>query len=412
MPYKILPEEPKPNSLNAESIHRLPAQALKSAASSIAGFPGDLASLPYAGTNKLVTALGGENVPYEESFLGKALPTSETLSKGIEKDVPYLKPKNKVEQFVGDVVGDATSLFIPGKAIAKAGLRGTSALKSFATSLGANSAGDFVSDITGDPQKGAYTKMGTMFLLSALNKPKVQKEIGDLYKKADDLLPKDAIVSTRHLEKDLTGLKDRILQGRGAQDLAPSEKFVIDEADKILRQIDLGEANVNTLKAGLRSLNENLTKTVYEAPDKATRTRARSLATQINRSVNNTLAEYGKENPEWYKAHKGASEAFGTLAQSNFLSNYIKNNLKDLPIGAHLLHALGITSGAAGGIVPYQSAKILYRISKSPELAKHYARVVSSASSENAPLMRKELVKLDEELKKEESKGSRYKLLD
>lgn len=412
MAYKILPEEPKPRQLNAESIHRLPAQALKGASTSAVGLPGDILSLPYAGVNKLVSSLGGENVPYEQSLIGKALPTSETLSQGLERDIPYLKPKNKVEQFVGDVVGDATSLFAPSKALTKAGLRGTSALKSFATSLGANSAGDFVSDLTGDPQKGAYTKMGTMFLLSAFNKPKVQKEIGELYKKSDSLLPKDAVVSAQNLEKDLTGLQKKVLQGRSAQDLAPSEKFVVDEADKILRQIDLGEVNVNTLKAGLRSLNENLLKAVYEAPDKSTRTRARSLATQINRSVNSTLAEYGKQNPEWYKAHRGASEAFGALAQSNFLSNYIKNNLKDIPIAAHLLQALGVTTGAIGGIVPYQTAKILYRISKSPELAKQYARVVSSAASENAPLLKKSAEKLDKELKKEESKKSKYKLLD
>ncbi len=101
MPFKILPETPKPSSLNAESIHRFPAQALKSASTSAVGLPGDILSLPYAGVNKLVSSLGGQNVPYEQSFLGKALPTSETLSKGLERDVPYLKPKNKVEQFIG-----------------------------------------------------------------------------------------------------------------------------------------------------------------------------------------------------------------------------------------------------------------------------------------------------------------------
>lgn len=412
MPYKILPEEPKPSSISKESVHRLPAQALKGAATSTTGFVGDVLSLPYAGINKLVTALGGENVPYEQSYLGKALPTSETFSKGLERDIPYLKPKNKVEQFVGDVAGDATSLFIPSKAITKAGLRGTSLAKSFATSLGANSAGDFVSDLTGDPQKGAYTKMGTMFLLSAMNKPKVQKEIGALYKKADELLPKDAAVSSKNLERELTGLKNRVLQGRTPQDLAPSEKFVIDEADKILRQVDLGEVNVNTLKSGLRSLNENLLNTIYQAPDKATKTRARKMATQINRIVNNSLAEYGKENPEWYKAHKGASEAFGTLAQSNFISNYIKNNLKDLPISPQLLHAIGIAGVSATGVIPYQSAKLLYRISKSPELAKYYSRVIASAASEDAVLMRKELTKLDDELKKQESKTSKFRLID
>lgn len=414
MAYKILPEQQKPPTFSKESVHRLPAQAVKGAASSIVGFPGDVASLAndyVAGPlSQLIT--GEKAIPYEQTGIGKLLPTSHTFNKGLERDLPYLKPKNKVEEFVSDVTGDATSLFIPSKGLTKAGLKGSTAIKSFATSVGANSAGELVSDITGDPQKGAYTKMGTMFLLSSINKPKVKEEIGKLYSKADELLPKNAMVNAGNLEKDLTSLQDKILKGRRAQDLAPSEKFVIDEADKILRQIDFGEANVDTLKASLRSLNENLLKAVYEAPDKGTRTRARKMATQINRSVNNTLAEYGKINPEWYEAHKGASQAFGTMAQSEFISNFIKNNLKDTPALGHLVHALGISAGATGLAVPYQAAKILYRISKSPVLAKHYAKVVSSAAAEDAVLMKKEAEKLNDELKKEELRKTKYRFVD
>lgn len=425
MPYKLEPEQKKQPSISTDSLHRLPAQAAKGAGATFAGIVGDVLSLPYAGVNKVVKALGGQDVPYEQSLLGKTIPTTQTHIKNLEEGIPYLKPRNKVESFVNDIASDAVSLAIPGSGIGKVaklpglsqgggvlgkvGLRGTGPWKSFFTSLGANSAGSFVTDLTGDPSKGAYTKMGAMFLFSSLNKPGAEKEVGKLYQKADELLPKNATVNARRLESDMIGLKNKILNGRTSQDLAASEKFVIDEADKILRQVDMGKSNVGTLRSAVRSLNENLTKMVYEAPDKGTKTRARSLAKQINHSINNTLSDYGKLNPEWWKAHKSATEGFATLSQSNFIKNFIENNVKSGTALHALSHALGAGVGTAG-VVPYQTVKLTYRIANSPTLAKIYARVVSSAAAENAPLMRKELEKLDQELKKEHKKNPRYRI--
>lgn len=411
MPYKLEPEIPKDPTFSTESFHRLPAQAVKGTAAALPGIAGDVLSLPYAAVNKLVSSLGGEDVPYEKSALGKAIPTTHTHIRNLEEGIPYLKPKNKVDSFVNDIAQDAVSLAVPGSTLAKAGLRGTSIAKSFLTSVGANSAGSFVADLTGDPEKGAYTKMGAMFLFSALNKPGAQKEIGKLYQQADSLLPQNAKVNAARLESDMNGLKGRILNGRSVGDLAPSEKFVVDEADTILRQIQNGEANVGTLKSALRSLNEKLQKAVFEAPDKSTRVRARKLAKQINKDVNRTLADYGKQNSEWWKAQKSANEGFATLQQSQFITNFIENNVKHGTIAHGLLHTLGVGVGTAG-IIPYQAARLAYRIANSPTLGKHYARVVSSAAAENAPVMRKELQKLDEEVKKEEKKKPRYRLED
>lgn len=412
MAYKLEKEAPSQPSLSTESLHRLPVQAVKGAAATLPGIFGDILSLPYAGVNAAVSALGGSNVPYEESALGKIIPTTQSHIKTLEEGIPYLKPKNKIESFISDVASDATSLAMPAGTLAKAGLRGTNLTRSFLTSLGANTAGATVADLTGDPQKGAYTKMGAMFLFSALNKPGAQKEVGKLYQEADKLLPEHAIVNSSRLESEMNGLKNKILHGRGVQDLAPSEKFVIDQADTILRQVHQGQSNVGTLKSALRSLNENLQKAIFEAPDKASKVRAKKLAKQINRNVNETLADYGKTNPEWWKAQKAANEGFATLQQSNFITNFIEKNVKHGTIAHGLMHALGIGVGAAG-YLPYEATKLAYRISKSPTLAKHYARVVSSAAAENASVMNKELSKLDEELKKEESiKKTKYKLID
>lgn len=414
MPFKILPDEPKKSSLSSESIHRLPAQAASGVAALAPGIFGDVASAvnnyvagPIAGA-----ITGGESIPYEETPIGKLLPTTATHKKNLQEAIPYLKPKNDVEKFTNDVVEDAGSIFLPGVALTKMGLRGVSALRSFAASLGANSSGEFVKDITGDEQKGAYAKMGTMFLFSALNKPGVQKEIGSLYQRADKLLPANATTNANKLTSELTRLKNQVLSGRQPGDLAASEKFVVDEADTVLRQIKDGNINVNTLKSTLRSLNEKLQKAIYESPDKATRVRAKSLAKGINKAINNTLSDYGKTNPKWWKLQKGANEAFGAVQQSNFITRFIEHNVAGNPLTHGLLHALGVTAGGAGAVIPYQASKLMYRIYKSPELRKHYARIVSSAASENASVMNKEIKKLDEGLSKEDSSKKKFRLVD
>lgn len=411
MPYKLLPETPKENMIGVESLHRLPAQVVTGAAAVVPGIFGDVASIPYAGINALTTALGGKDVPYEQSPLGKVLPTTAQHAQNLQSAIPYLKPKNKLEKFVNEVSSDTVSLFLPGGALRSVGLRGTTALRSFATSLGANAAGEAVKDLTGDPKKAAYTKMGIMFFGSLLNKPGINREINNLYHRSDQLLPQNATTNANRLHGELTQLQNRILVGRQPADLAPSERFVIDQSDVILRQIQNGQINVGTLRAALRSLNENLQRFVFEAPNRGARVGARRLALNINHAVNRTLEDYGRTNPEWWQSFRSAQEATATLHQSNFATRFIENNIVGHPLVHGLLGAFGVGLDVATGILPYQMTKILYRIYNSPTLRNHYTRVVSSAAAENAPLMNKEIKKLDAGLQKEQKK-QKYRLLD
>jgi hypothetical protein len=414
MAYKLLPEESKPSTINKESIHRLPAQAVAGAAAVIPGFFGDITSLAHQYVaNPLTSLMGGEEVPYEQSPIGKLLPTTEQHKKALQEGIPYLKPKNRLESTINDISSDALSLAIPSGALTKAGLRGSTIMKSLYTSLGANAAGEAVYDWTGDEKKAAYTKMGAMFLGSLINKPGINKEISNLYNKEAKLLPATATIKANKFETQLNSLKNEVLKGSQPQDLAPSEVFVIDQADMMLRQIKNGEINVSTLRARLRSLNENLQKAVYEAPNKGIRARTKKLATKINGYANEALKDYGKQNPEWWKVYKRANDAYGTLQQSNFATKFIENNFKGNVLTHGLLHILGIGADIATGVLPYQASKIIYRIAKSPELAKHYARVVSSAASENAPLMNKEIKKLDSKFQEEQKESKyRYRLIE
>lgn len=417
MAYKLLPKAPAPKKESMLSeAHRLPAQAASGAFSGLVGLPGTILSAGNEYIAKPITEAitGKKGVSYEDTPLGKILPTSQTIKESTQHVIPYLKPKNKLEEFANNVAEDAATMFVPGTGFAKVGLRGTSALKSLAVSLGANAGGDFVGALTGDDKKAAYTKMGIMFLLSGFTKPTANKEISNLYKQADQLLPQNATVNASHLRGDMNALKNKVMGQRvgGKKVLAPTEQFVFDEADKVLKQVQGNRASVQALKNSLRSLNENLQKAVYEAPDKGARTRAKNLAKDINRSINATLEDYGKTNPEWWKMHKSASGAFGAMAQSQFISRLIQDNVKGNIVTHGLLHALGVGTGAVGGIVPYQALKILYRMKQSPVLQKHYLRIVGSAAAENFPLMNKELHKLDKELQKENAKKkNKYKLV-
>lgn len=415
MAYKLLPETPKPPSISKESIHRLPAQAIKGAAAAVPGIFGDIASLAneYVAGPITKAITGQETVPYEETPLGKILPTTAQHTRNLESGIPYLKPKNKLEKFVSDVTQDASSLLLPGGALTKAGLRGTRPLKGLLTSLGANAGGEFVGQFTGDEKKGAYTKMGLMFLLSSLNKPGAKQAVDDLYARKDALLPPDAMANTGKTVANTNRLKREILQGRGYEDLAASEKFVVDEADKVLRNMQGGQINVKTLESMKRSLNENLEKFVYEAAAKGSKKTARVKAALINGYIKDAMKDYGKANPEWWKLQQSADQAFGAMQQSNFVSNFIQKHVKQGGLAEGLLHLFGGAAETLGtGVIPYQATKILYRIAKSPELAKHYTRVLSSAAAENAPLMNRELRELDQKLKKEETRRPKYRLLD
>ncbi len=216
-------------------------------------------------------------------------------------------------------------------------------------------------------------------------------------------------VNASGLEMSLGNLKNKLSKGT----LAPSEKFVVDEADAILSKIKNGKITPEEAWATKRSLNEKLSKVLFDIPKKSDQVRARKLSQNILSDLDSVLRETAKQDPKFYKDLKKADKAFGTIAKSNLISNYIEKNMKYNPVTHGLIQAmhgsLGSTTSAA--IIPYEVGKILYRISKSSELAKHYGKVLSSAAKEDAIIMNRELKKLDQGLKKEEKKD-KFILLD
>lgn len=420
MAYKLLPEESKQASLGLESAYRLPLQAAVGAGAAIPGLAGNIGELLNVGAKPIAEAITGkEGSPYEETTLGKILPTTKTHIKNLEESIPFLKPKNKAEQFVRDFSTDAIELFSPGK-VFKMGKYALSPLRSLGISLAANTGGEATEQFTGDKSKGEIVKRGLMLGLSLFNRTSAKKITSDLYSQANQSLPQAAATSGNILTKGLDTLENKILQGRPVGNVAPTEKFVLDQINKFRQLIENGQVNMRALVAQKRSFNEDLQNNLFNIPNRGDRARAKELAKQITHSVTETMKDYGKANGKWWQLQSSADKAHGAIAQSNFISRKLEQFMKGRPEALAHIFGIGLPAGlsfASGPIAAlstggYLATKLMTRVMRSPVLRKHYAKVTGAAAAGNAKKIEKELDEFQDEINKHEMKGKqKYKLL-
>lgn len=416
MPYELIEEEPQSSAkeIGKEGL-RHGARTLSNLGTRAVGLPGDIFSLVNQFIAKPATEYltGEEGANYEETPLGKLLPTTETHRKGLEPVFgEYLKPKNKIEEFADNVIEDTALLLNPSQFIAKGSKKIPMAFKSFAKSLGANFAGETTKQASGNETAGDLTKLGSLFFLSLIDQPSAAKEIGKLYGKAESNLPANATTNASNLDKKIVGLEKKITKNRPIENLSPSEKFVINQTEKVKNLIQNGEINIEQAIAQKRSLNQELATLYKEVPKLGDQKKVKGLAKQVNSFLNEAIGDYGKTNPKFYKPFKDADQAFGTLAQSNFISHWIDSNVVHSPVTTGLLHLFGPVASAAAAItVPYHATKLGYRVAKSPTLAKIYGNAMRAAAKEDSKSFNKYLNQLDEGLQKEENED-KFEFID
>ena len=423
MAYRLIEEEaPEGNKAIdfGKNVQRQIARTGSNIGTRALGLPGDILSLvnDFIARPASEAITGQKGLPYEETFLGKTIPTTEKHRQGIESFTgDYLKPHNKVEKFTDNVIEDAATLFNPTKKI-KTGLElGKTGLKNLAKSLGANIVGEASEQVSGSEKVGFWTKAGTLFLASLLDKESAAKQVGKLYNQAGSNLPQTATGSAIPQIGKLNRLERDITKGRPIANLAGSEKYVMDEIDKFRNLINNGKMFVEQAWAQKRSLNEDLTKLFQFIPGKKDQQRARKLVKQMNGWYGEIIEDYGKTNPKFYKPFKEADQAFGTLAQSEWLARWAEKNIKQSPVTSGLTHLIlgpigtTVTAGAGGLAVPYQGAKLAYRMAKSPALSKIYSKMISAAAKEDAIAFNKYLNDLDEGMQQEESK-EKWRFID
>jgi hypothetical protein len=130
---------------------------------------------------------------------------------------------------------------------------------------------------------------------------------------------------------------------------------------------------------------------------------------EVKDKVIKKLNEYAEINPKFGKPYQASNEAYSVYHASNSIKNFLKSKFSDyLKYPAlHYLFNAGLHAGGAtlaGATYPmYQGAKLLYRVYKSPTLAKLYGGVLKGAIQNNASVTSKNLSALKKELKKEDS---------
>lgn len=342
-------------------------------------------------------------------FLGKAaeaLPTSKDIRENVTKPLTgeFLEPQSPKEKLADSFVQDTVSLFLPGPK-GKAGLA-----KSIGIAGAANAAHEGVKSLGRSEGEQDAAKMGTLFLLSLMGRNGyrgAEKYVGEIYNKAEQAIPAGATTDATKLATNLTNLKTKMQKGT----LAPSEQFVINEVDAVLAKIQNGQIPVDEAWAATRSLNEKLQEFVFKNPKQSVNARARKLADTIKNDLNETIADYGQTNPEFYKSFKDAQQGFATIAKSRQISDFIGQQAK--VYGPHSLvgfiataiHnpglAVSTVQGGLGGGVLLKSGELMYRIGKSPVLRKHYLNVLKDAAAQDAVALHKNFEALERDAKKD-----------
>jgi hypothetical protein len=433
MPYEFVNEPSKTNQSFGKSLARTPLVAAGKVGAFLPGQFGDIARMAYEGTGKLLGAVGLESLKgpaYEQSFLGKALPTTQQHEQVLQEAYPILKPKNKIEKFGSNLISDFAQIYAGTRAFG-AGNRPSmqpylpSASRSAAISLGANTLGKGVEFATGDESKGDLVKHGSMLGMLLWSPRSARNLINDLYATERSLLPQNASINAQSFQNQLDNMRNNILQGRPRGNISPQREWVLNQIDRFENLIQNGQININQLKSQLQDFNSEMnSRGLFQQFGSSEVRDIRNYARNLSRYSNQVFTNYGTQNPQWINAYRNASNAHSAVEQSNFISKAVKNVLEKGSFrgrGGELLSHLfefggpGLISflnpiAGIGTTAAYQAAKIGYRMFRSPELLQHYSRILRTALKGDSRMLDKELKSFSKEIEKTNS--SKYEFVD
>jgi hypothetical protein len=378
------------------------ASAARGILPAVAGIPGDIIQ-----TIKLLGSKEPKNKiqEYGRKIL-ESFPTSQQLQEkyDVTTEGKY-QPKSEQERFFQETGGDIASLLIP---VTKA----SSALKAVGVGIGSNLVKEGVKNLGAGETSQTATKLGSMFLFSMFNPNGAKKFATNLYQKASSELPKNAMISTENFSKNLRGLENEL--SRGLKNI-PSKAPVINAIEDVQRNIKEGHININDLTEAKRNLNEQRTIRIYDPEivrDKKVKTDLKKNYGRLSNIIDDAISQYGKKNKEFYKYYQDANKAWAGIEQSKKGSQFLKRHLGNykfqsgLGLAAELLFypsAIPATVATIGtGYAGLKSYELMNRILMNPVLRKYYIKSVMEAVKEDAPVMIKNIKKLDEEMKKQD----------
>lgn len=333
----------------------------------------------------------------------KLFPKSEDIRENITKHLfgERLEPKNKAEARSDEIISDFAALAIPlpGKQL--------KVLKPALLALGGNAASDIVEKMGGSKKEQAWAKIGTILAGSMINPKAAEKLKTDLFAQARKARPADAKVASKKLVKSVDKFEKELM--KGDPDVG-SKKKALDLIKKIKAKSASGDISIEDLEEFKRNINETRS-SLYEEfkTDKVGMKAAKRNLDTVSHFVDNSLKEYGKTNPEWESFYRPANEAHGAIAQSKRVRYAIARHAKALGFPAllaelglfHVAGAPAAVGSVAAGAAALGTGELLARVMKSPTLRKHYMNLMNAAMKEDVVVMRENLKRLDQELKKE-----------
>jgi len=364
------------------------------------------------------TALGapGDIASFFTGLFGKEqdiLPTSSDIrEKGKKVFNSAFEPKNEFEKAAGEYVSDVTSMSLPG----------TGAFKAI-RNLGIPVVGALVKQglkyADTEEKTQAYGKVGTMIALDLISRRTggAKKYATELYKKAEEALPKGISFDAQNLSKSLDKLEKTLSAGGSRQTTTKA----LQKVNEIKSEIKNGKIEGKRLAAFRPSINEAIDEIGgfnLEVSRKAKPAAIRNL-NQVKKEVINSLDEYAsKYNPEYQKFSRDANEAWSAYQQSNKVGNFIQKKIPYSPQSKAVqalfslgpkagVASIGLISpvsaiGASAGLLGYQAYKVLDRVVRSPVLRKFYLNTLKQASAGNIPQTTKNIKALDQHLKNED----------
>ena len=364
-------------------------------AETIGGIPGDVQSLVesgvFAGLEKLIGHEVTPEMREESRRLTERAPSTKELRE-ISKEVTgeFTEPQSDIEKTGDEIVSTLASLLGPmkfrnalgvslGSQLAKEGL------KVLGTEEGTQEAG----------------KLGTMFLISAMNPGGAMKYASKQYEKANEL-SKGASVIASQLKNNLKDLETNLVKGVSTTEKNTVLKPIRELLEKIHKD---GKIPVHELTAAKRDVNK-----LIGEPE--TLKGAKRLLLGLGKEIDKAIKPYEKVNVPFSKAYRPANEIFGAVMQGNKASNFVKKYL-----GSHSILGTAMAEASAGypeAIIPTiagvagahglaRSIDFFTRLKKSSELRKYYGHAMIAAAKEDAAALRLYSSRIDELMEKDQS---------
>jgi len=421
---QIAQKQQSPETLG-QFLKRNVAQNVARAGETILGLPGNLKSAfeesiekVAPGQLQLLRETEGEAFGQpKEGSLQETLMNPPTVQEVRENITPrfaealtgeknYLEPRGKGEEFTGGLTQDVTSFFIdPASKFSK--------FAKFAIPIAGNLVKEGVKFFGGKEGLAEKSKLGTMLAFSLANQANPGKFASKTIGEAKQMIPDNATINANDLLNKLAPIEQK-LKTVGLK--VPSKSKTLQGIADLKKQVQNNRLNLKSVMQSRDDINEWIAEAGgFEVPA-AIRDRTvknlNEVKSQIIDTIDDTLQTRFPQAAEMYKQ---GYQAAAVNHKSQAISNYLEKNFgrKLTSVGAKLLFpAIGgaatlLPKTAAVGAVAapmYKVGQVLYRINKSPLLAKHYSDVIKNAEKGNRIATINSLVKLDKELAKEEKK--------